>query len=443
MNKRIVTVGLAIICSLPALSQEGRYELLFLQKEYDTILQESAVLNNETDYLWNAIALRQTGELAGSMEVAELGVAIYPEHKPLEMLLGELYFSAGRYSMAKPLLNRYREHRDYFMMLIRVLEFESDHNRAIILLSERLPEPPLDREYLGRLADNCIKADSLVRAKKIYETLVSLDSADQRSLTRLANVHLELREYNESVMVCNRALEMDSTNLTLHRIKGFASFRNGSFGTARESFRVLHESGDSGKVILKHLGISEIKDHEYDDARKHLLQLYALDSTDHEVCFFLGRAFLNSDEPGRGLFFLERADSLARPDPEVLAAIYVEMIAIYTSLKKHADAIEAYEKAYAYSPKPEYLFFMASSYEFNLENKKKALETYERFVASLPPKDANAADPSQDEASGNLSQEREPAKQTGQPDRLISMKEVALRNIERLREELFFEGALD
>jgi tetratricopeptide (TPR) repeat protein len=420
---KLVWAFLLLVLSIQVFSQ-AEYELLYLQRQYDEIAEKSSGLVSAEDYRWNGIATRLSGDLAGSIQITGQGLDAYPGDRELEMLLGDLYFSAGRYSAAKPILVKYQDNREYFLKLIRVLEFESEHSRAITLLKNKLAEDTLDIEYLGKLADNYLKVDSVSDAKIVLKTLISLDSADQRSLARLANVHLESKEYAEAIMVCNRLLEIDSTNLTVHRIKGFSSFRNGMFPDARKSFMVLYDHGDSGKVVLKHLGICEIKEYKYSDARKHLLQLFAMDSTDHEVCFFLGRAFLNSGDPLRGLYFLDRADSLAQPDPQVMTAIYIEKVTLYTALNMYAEAVSTYEKAYAYNPKPEYLFFMASSYEFNLNNKKKALELYEKFIKCLPSAPAESDDPTNAQRS-------------------MSMKEIALRKISSLREDLFFLEDLD
>jgi len=419
-------ITLLFIPLLRAQEADPQYELLFLEKNFDAIIEQSRGMETERDAFWQVIALEQTGKLQAAIRTADSALSLFPGSAELEQRLGELYYSAGRYMAAKPILEKCREQRDGFLKYITILEFESEYDRAIELLQERVSLDSTDRDYLSRLADNYLRIDHLYHAREALLKLVSLDSTDQRSLSRLANVYLDLKKYEKSIMICNRALDIDSTNLRIHRINGFAAFRSGMFSTASASFQYILERGDSSIVTLKHLGISEIKTHAYDSAMKHLLMLFEKDPNDHEACFFLGRAYLNSPDPGPGLFFLERADSLLQPNPEVLATLYIEMVAIHTELQQFEQTVEAYEKAYALAPKPEYLFFMASQQEFNLKNKKKALELYQAFLESLPPPEAEEAT-----AEASPSQER-----TG------SMKEIAERKVTRLREELFFEGEL-
>jgi tetratricopeptide (TPR) repeat protein len=216
-------------------------------------------------------------------------------------------------------------------------------------------------------------------------------------------------------------LHVDSTSKPFIRLKGMASFNLDNFEVAEKCFNYLLEQGDSGKFILKHLGISELNIMKWHIARDHLLLAYQLDSNDFETCFFLGKAYLNSPTQARGLYYLDRADSLLQPDPRVLAAVYLERHSIYAALNQYEKAIECYKEAYALDPRVEYLFHIGSLYSYGLKDKRKALEYFELFISKLPPKP----------------EEDSPRKE----DRMtISMREAAERAIAQLKEELFFEG---
>lgn len=423
MHKR-TTVLLVIVLGIALnMTAQNPYELLFLKKEYQEIIARSSPPLVTADYYWQARVLGQTGNIAEGIKIVQEGLATYPEDENLEMLLADFLYTTGDYAGTKPFLLKYSAQHAYFMQLVRVLEFQSERAEAIGLLNERMRADPTNIEYISRLADNYYQADSLEKALALYAQLSRLNPRDQVALARQANILLQLQEFEASIAVCDTALAIDSTNMTIRRIKGIASFRNSDFKTAARIFNVLLAAGDTTKATLKHLGISEIKNYDYHDARKHLLIAFRLDSMDHEISFFLGRAFLNSTMPDSGLYYLERADSLLQPDPEVLAAIYTEKVSIYGTLKQYDKAIENYETAYALSPKPEYLFFMASLYRYRLEDKAKALNYYTRFLEALPL-------PEQD------------AKQTLKNQGAISMKKVAEESVTALKEELFFEGVL-
>lgn len=414
----LITLGIA-----SNLQGQQAFEILFLEKNYPEIITQSTPPDSPEDYNWQARALGQMGKSQAGIELLRDGLSTYPGEENLEKILAEFLYNTGDYAGAKPLLEKYQEQHDYFMQLVRVLEFQSKRAEAIDLLYMRMQTDSVNIEYMAKLADNYYQADSLGKALKVYERLSSLNPRDQLALARRANILLQLQQFEASIAVCDSALALDSTNLTIQRIKGIASFRDSDFKTAALIFSKLLAMGDTTKATLKHLGISEIKNYDFHAARAHLLIAFALDSMDHEISFFLGRAFLNSTMPDSGLYYLDRADSLLQPDPEVLAAIKIEKVAIYSTMSVYGKAIENYKKAYALSPKPEYLFFMASLYRYRLEDKENALNYYTRFLEELPPRD-------------------EEVKQTLKNQGTVSMKKVAMDNISELREELFFEGSL-
>ena len=161
---------------------------------------------------------------------------------------------------------------------------------------------------------------------------------------------------------------------------------------------------------------------EWHVGRDHLLQAFSLDSNDFETCFFLGRAFLNSRTQETGLLYLNRADSLLRPDPKVRAAVYVEKQSIYAAMKQYDSVLECYQAAYGLNPRAEYLFYIGSTYEYGLKDKRKAIEYYELFLSRLPPP-KTVSD-----------------QQQGEGQFTVSMRKAAENAAARLREELFFEG---
>ena len=417
----LLVIGLGIALQMPG---QDPYELMFLKKEYQEIIARSSPPGVAEDYYWQARALGQTVSAEQGIKCLQEGLAAYPEDVNLEMLLADFLYNTGDYAGAKPLLVKYSAQHASFMQLVRVLEFQSKRSEAICLLNERMQTDSTNIEYIARLADNYYQADSLEKALSLYAQLTRLNPRDQVALARQANILLQLQQFEAAIAVCDTALAVDSTNMTIQRIKGIASFRDSDFKTAALIFRQLLAEGDTTKATLKHLGISEIKIYDYLAARKHLLLAFGLDPMDYEISFFLGRAFLNSTMPDSGLYYLERADSLLQPDPEVLAAIYTEKVSIYGTLNAYDKALQNYEKAYALSPKPEYLFYMASLYRYRLEDKARALTYYTRFLEQLPPPD-------------------EKEKQTLKNQGAISMKKVAQESIAELREELFFEGNLE
>jgi tetratricopeptide (TPR) repeat protein len=292
---------------------------------------------------------------------------------------------------------------------------------AIECLQREIIVDTSNLDYLTHLGDNYIRIESVNLAIKVFSKILIINPNDQLTAIKLSNLFIKNKEYTKAIEVCDMGLFVDSTNRKLIKIKGIASFNIPDFKTAENCFGYLYELGDSSKFVLKHMGISEFNNNLLFLARDHLLQAFKLDSTDYEVCFMLGRCFQNPPEPEKGLYFLNRMDSLLQPDPKILSALYNEKQSIYSSAENYQKALKCYIMAYKYNPKPEYVFYMASLYQNRLNDKKRAIEEYERFLRILPKKNDNEG-------------------KTEKSNRVISLKSIATRNIIKLKEELFFEG---
>jgi tetratricopeptide (TPR) repeat protein len=306
---------------------------------------------------------------------------------------------------------------------VNILGFEREYKLAIDLLKERIKTDSLNIAYLSLLGDYYYQIDSLESSIKVLEKQIDINPNNQVILNKIANLYVKKKDYDKAIQICDIALKNDTLNKKFLRIKGLAGFKNEDYDLARNCFKILLAEHDSGKFVLKHLGVSEFRNSLFKESREHLLLAYQVDSNDFETNYFLGNAFLNSQNPEIGLFYLDRADSLLQPNPIVLSTIYYDKKSIYSTIGNYNEALRCYEKAYNYHPKPEYVFYIASLYQHELDNKKKALEYYERFIGLLPPKPA--------------SEHKFDEKQI-----VISLRKAAETNINQLKEELFFEGEL-
>jgi len=418
----LILISLFLFPAYSSLTSQTGYGTQLIQKDYSAMLEKSAALEDTIDYYYRAYALDQTGDVAEAINTLELGIDRFGSIPEFEIELANLYYRMGRYASAKPLLYKYQELNEVFMKLIRVLEFESDYTQAIALLEERIITDSTNLDYLIRLADNYLAADRILSARDTYSKVIELNPRDIVSMSKLANIYLITMVYQASIELCDRALSIDSLNRTILKIRGLSGFRKGDFDLAERSFQQLMDMGDSSLVILKHLGISESKLYNFDDSREHLLMAYDKDTTDYEICFFLGRSYNYSSEPEKGLVYFDLADTLIQPSPAIMAAILDEKASLYYTLKDYKNALQCYEEAYAVKDNPEYLFFMGSLYRYQFRDPKKALELYEQFLAEL--------DRIKQESQGPTRSQH------------ISLKGTAERGVAELKEELFFTGEL-
>lgn len=367
------------------LAQED-YDLLYIKGEHNKIFAKSQKMETHEDYYWNSIILDKKGNTLDAIEILYKGISEFDNVKEIETLLSDFLYESGQYLKAKSLLEKHLDTPDRILKHISVLEFQEEYLMAIEMLQREMLVETANLDYLTHLGNNYSRIDNLELAIKEFFKILIINPNDQLIAAKLANLLIKNKDYSRAVEICNIGLSSDSTNRKLVKLKGIASFNKPDFHTDKYCFRYLYEQGDSSKFTLKHLGISEFSIKSFQASREYLLQAFNIDSNDYEICYIIGKCFLNSPEPEQGLPFFNRVDSLLQPDPKILSALNIEKQSIYSSIENYEKALECYNIAYEYNPKPEYVFYMASIHQNRLNDKRKALEEYERFLSILPEK---------------------------------------------------------
>ena len=424
-SNRTIIFALSILISNMAFSQDDSYDLLFLKGDYEQIFEKSQALLFPQDYYWNSIVLDKRGETLKALEVLVEGTAKFQDDEAIERLFTDYLYKIGQYYQAKPLLEENIDKFDNFIKYIYILEFQSEYGEAIELLIDKILNDSLNLEYLSHLGDNYYQIEKPDSAITIFSKILSINPNDQLTVFKLANIYLKKKNYLKTIETCETGLSIDSTNIKLIQVSGIASFNLADFKASESCFKYINEQGDSSKFILKHLGISEFNIDSMETSKEHLLGAFHLDSSDIEVCFMLGKVYMNTPNPARGLYFFDRADSLFQPDHEVFSTLYIAKQSIYSKLNDHENALMCYQKAFEYNPKPEFIYFIGSLYQYKLNNNKLALEYYTKFLSLLP-----------EEPEDNMSALRE-------SQMTISLRRVAEKNISTIKEELFFNGELE
>ncbi len=426
MKTNFYLVSLLLWCMSSLLVRgQSNYEVLYLKGDNETLIEAASNKANTEDYYWLGFITNREGNLLGAIDVLEEGLSIYSADPSMELLLTNFYYESGNFVKAKPLLEKFSDSHENFIRLIELLEFQNDFSEAIEKLESRLISDSLNLSLLIHLGDNYYQLDSNKIALQYYEKVYSINPNDQSTANKLASILVKEKEYERSIEICDEVLGQDSLNKKFIRIKGSASFNNKNYITSNSCFGSLYEMGDSGVFVLKHLGLGEIEQYNYVDARKHLLGAYQKSPDDFEICFMLGRGFLNSRTPEKGLYYLERLDSLLLPDTVVLATILLEKRSIYATLEDYEKVLACYKKAYAYDPKPGYIYYIASLYQYRFDEPELALEFYTKFLEMLPPPVSLSDNP---DLKGQIT---------------ITMRSAAENSITELREKLFFEGKLE
>lgn len=413
-------------CFNNSLLSQNNYKLLFVEAKYDKIENLSKqMLDSDNssidDFYWHAFILHEKGELAQSIDILEKGHSKFTTSDILKRQLADYYYELGDYFHAKEYLVEFTNDFSCAIKLCEIHEINSDYNEALKLLLSLSKTYKNNILCIKHLAYNYYKLEKFDEAELYYLIAHDIYPQDQSVAAKLVNIYNSKDSYKQSIKISNIILKQDSLNTAFLKYAGYAYLKEDNYTKALTLFKKLYTKGDSSAYVLKHLGVAELKLEMYEEAQKHLYQSYLKDSSDYQVCYFLGTSYINTENKNEGLLYLNKADKGLQPKQSTQIAIYHAKASLYKEMKVFDKAIDLYIDAYKLEANPRDLFYIASVYKNDVKNNKKALEYYNFFLKNI--------ESEKEEESSNPS----PAVSSG-----ITYKEIAERNIEEIKKELFF-----
>ena len=336
--------------------------------------------------------LYRLGRISESIEIYE---AIVAEFQPLDQHLAEL---ANLYSIRKK------------------------YDKSLAIYKGLLEKDSLNYYYAKQAGKNFLDMNQSDSAIYFYEYAFSLNQKDVFLAHRLGNLYLLKKDLPKAINRVSTGLLYDSTNLDLLKLRGYLYLH---FELTEPAIVDLQKAWlqDSLSVFTnKYLGISYYEDKQYDQARIVLMEAFRLDSTDAETAFFLGNACRGSRYEEDGVRYYRKAIELNKPDPKTMKNIYIQLAELFKVLHRFEETFEAYDMALEYDPGDNTIYFkIAQSYDRNLNQKKTAIEYYEKYLSG-----------------GSTDHQLFNAEE----GTVTALEKHARERINRLKEDLFFEKQL-
>jgi tetratricopeptide (TPR) repeat protein len=257
-----------------------------------------------------------------------------------------------------------------------------------------------------------------------YQTAIGLNPYDAKMYHQLANLQNSERYFADAISTCNNGLSKYPFDQQLMKLKAYAYYLNRDFDSSIVVFNKILELGDTSFFNLKYLGLTHFEKKEFVNAIKKLELAYEYNEEDAETCFFLGSAFARSGNEKKGLEFLNISLRRIMPPSTELSNIYSEMAYTYLNQKKYSKSLESLKLAYKNESKPILSFKMAQLYDYYLDNRKLAIEYYKGYLIMTVPSDSD--------------QENAGVTSSFLADNRVI--ENAKERIRILKEEMFFEG---
>lgn len=244
---------------------------------------------------------------------------------------------------------------------------------------------PKNPEVYILMGDAYLEQNNGSEAVKNYEKAVELDKTSAKGSLRLGQLYNRAKNYNLALEYYKKATDLDASFAPAYREKGDIYFRAGQYQNAIAQYQKFLELNNNLSAKIRYVGFL-VQAKQYKDALTTGTDVLKKDSSNVYLYRYLGYAHYENAEYPQGLqrieAFFTRAGKdvriipqdyeyygklLSKTGKDSLAIInltkamemdtarkdlYSDIASVYTKMKKYPEAIAAYQKKIASSPKP-------------------------------------------------------------------------------------------
>jgi tetratricopeptide (TPR) repeat protein len=355
----------------------------------------------------------------------EKAVEIEPENVIYLRKLGETYSSLNNYRLAikayKQLLSLDPLNIPAMNKLAGLLLTDGQPENAIIYYHILLEKDSMNyyfHKQMGLAYSAMQQQDSAILH---LQFAANLNPADASLSLALSKLYYTKQDYIAGISVLDNSLLHNPEKISLLKFRGLLNLQLKRADSAVADFYSVYKQHDTSAFTCKYLGISYYFTQEYDSASKYLTLATNLDSTDVENWFYNGIALSRAYYKKEGTIILEKTLEKLKPDKNTLADIYAELADNYFYFGDADKAAEMNQIALNYAPGKAILNYKLGNYYYNKKNLKKALDFYVTYL------NKTGYSPSEALKKGEFNG---------------SASDFVYKRIQKIREELFFEGSL-
>lgn len=375
----------------PVTQEIDQAEAAMLKQEYssaEALLKKAVVSNPEAYRAWFDLgyvynATKRTPE---AIDAYRKSVAIKSDVFESNLNLGILLARQGdsaeaaKYLKAatqlKPTAN-VDEGLPRAWLSLGLVEEASDPQQALAAYAEASKFTPKDPEphlSAGLLLE---KQDKLDEAAREYQAAAALDPKSAEAITGLANVYSKQKKFAEAESQLRKLLAMDPGNNNARVQLGRVLAAEGKNEEAA-SLLTSDKSGSSDLHAPLELGTLFVKAGKYPEAEQQFRIAVRGLPEDGEAHYALGSVLMQEKKYPEAQHEL----LLAAKFKPGIAEIYGNLAVVAAENKNYDLAIKALEERAKYLPEiPATYFLRATSYD-NLKVRPKAIENYQRFLAT-------------------------------------------------------------
>ena len=271
--------------------------------------------------------------------------------------------------------------------------------------------------FIRNIAKCYENMDNIDSAIFYFEKVLLLKKYDSQSVNKLCNLYIKKKNYKRGIEVSESYISYDTTNIRINRLNAYLYLLNKDYNVSKIKFTRCVKNNDTTDFVYKYLGTSYFKLEIYDTAQVFLEKAYFKDTTDAQVCYFLGMSCSASYYKALGIKYINKAITLLNPSPDYMASVYQNLAQSYNGYYKYQEALGSLLKSYELNSKDTLILYkIGAQYDRWIKNKKMAIKYYSDFV-NLLPKQNNSKPEENEELS-------------------VTYYDIAIKRIDALKEEI-------
>jgi tetratricopeptide (TPR) repeat protein len=367
----------------------SRIDLMLLQGDYEKVIDTCKQiltydsLNPEIHYRMG-IAYQNTLEEDLSLNSFKKAAILNPENNVFNFVLAKGYYGKGKFKLAEPLLNRLcslDSMKWVYASYLTNIYMQSDRfDEAINTYKRFLMKDSTNCSYLDKTAFAFLKKGDFTYAIYLYNKSLSINDKNLTAIKNLSYLYASTMNSDTAIQLLSNGIKIDSTDMDLYIRRAQLNYSKNYTKRALNDYLVVLASGDSSKLYLKRVGIGYCYNLQPEEAIAYLIKAYKTDSADYETCSFLGQCYYKTKDMKNSIYYYKRAIDILTPVNSQLGLTYVLYAESQKSNENYPDAIASYLKAYAINTDPNLNMIIANIYDEKLNNKKKAIYYYQRFL---------------------------------------------------------------
>ena len=321
----IVTIIFVLLSNIATAQNNSNYDIInkmLIDGKYKEVVQtctdilKKDSLNPDLHY---KLGLAYQYLLFSEKSLREYKIAskLLPENKTYLFSLAKQYYLSGKMSLAEPIfVQLYKSDSSNWLYGYYLAEFylqSGSYEKSMSIYNSVYRYDTRNYIILDKTAYCWIKLENNQRAIDTYKKSLDINANNIVTIKSLSLVLKKLKKYDSALIYLNKGIEFDSTDLDLYLRRGDVYYALNYHKQAREDYMRILRSGDSSAQVLKKIGLGYQYAEKYKNAEKFLYLSYLKDTTDYELCRYLGNTYNELKEYDKSVMFYEKSIQLLSP----------------------------------------------------------------------------------------------------------------------------------